>query len=90
MVRICRFVAPIDFKRSNLFSSVDKKPFNILSMATIRPIKMVIKIMALLPVPNQIIIKGPSAIFGRAFNTTKYGSEIRLNSSLHQSNNATA
>ena len=35
-------------------------------------------------IPIQIIRIGPSAIFGRLFNTTTYGSSIRNRVSLHQ------
>ena len=70
-VKICNLEAPMDFKRSSLFSSVDIKPFSIFSIATIRPISTVMKTIALLPVPHQIMISGPSAILGRAFSTTK-------------------
>ena len=88
LVKICSFVAPIDCNRSNLFLSVAINPLNIFKMATISPIKTVINTMALLPVPHQIIISGPRAILGKAFNTTKYGSLMRRAASLHQSNRA--
>ena len=41
--------------------------------------------MASVPEPNAIMITGPSAIFGRAFSTTIYGSKIFLVFSDHHS-----
>lgn len=50
---------------------------------------MHIKIIALLPAPNQIIMIGPRAIFGSEFNTTKYGSLTRRKKSQYHNINAT-
>ena len=50
---------------------------------------MHINIIALLPAPNQIIIIGPSAIFGNEFSTTKYGSKTFLKKSLYHRIKAT-
>ena len=87
-LKICHLLAPIDFKSSILFSSVAIKPFSIFKIATISPIRIVMNTMGLLPVPHQMMIKGPSAIFGSAFKTTRYGSEILRKTSLHQSSSA--
>ena len=48
----------------------------------------VINIMAVYPVPIQIIISGPNAILGRAFRTTIYGSKILRTASLVHSSTA--
>ena len=55
---------------------------------TIMPTKTVMNMIALLPVPNQMMMRGPSAIFGRAFSTTMYGSKTLHSVSLHQSASA--
>jgi len=41
------------------------------------------KTIAFVPAPNQIMISGPSAIFGRLFKTTIYGSRTFLVLSDH-------
>ncbi len=57
-------------------------------IATMIPTSTVITRIALLPVPNQIMISGPSAIFGNALMTTMYGSSTFLKISLHHSASA--
>ncbi len=81
---ICNFVAPIERNSRILFLSVARKPPSIVIIATITLIKTAIKTMALLPLPNQTMIIGPSAILGKLFNTTMYGSKIFLALSDHQ------
>ena len=46
-------------------------------------IKIQITTILCIPAPTQIIITGPSAIFGREFSTTMYGSKIFRSVSLH-------
>ena len=53
-----------------LFLSVAIKAESICMIATMIPTSTVIKMIALLPVPNQMMISGQSAILGSAFNTT--------------------
>ncbi len=82
--RICNLVAPIERKSRILFLFVERKAESICMVDTMIPTKTVIKIIALLPVPNQMMIRGPSAILGRAFSTTMYGSKTLHSVSLHQ------
>ena len=74
----------------SLFLSVAQNAASMCMIATISPTSTVIKMMALLPVPNQIMISGPSAILGSAFSTTMYGSSTLRSVSLHQSARAIA
>lgn len=53
------------------FSSVAMKPLSMLSMATMSPMSMVMNTMGSLPVPHQMMMRGPSAILGRALSTTR-------------------
>ena len=41
-------------------------------------IKMPIATIAFVPTPTQMMMRGPSAIFGKLLSTTKYGSSTRL------------
>ena len=59
-------------------------------IVTIITIKIHIKIIAFSPAPNHTMMIGPRAIFGREFNTTKYGSKTLLRKSLYHKINATA
>ena len=70
MVSICILLAPIERSRVILFLSVAKKPLSIFMTATMMPTSTVINMMADEPEPNQTMITGPSAIFGRLFKTT--------------------
>ena len=71
-----------------MFSSVAENPPSMVSVVTITVMRTVITIIDLSPLPNQIIITGPSAIFGRLFSTTIYGSAIFLRGVHHQSSSA--
>ena len=47
-----------------------------------------IKIIAFVPAPTHKIMTGPSAIFGKEFKTTMYGSKIFLTFSFHHKRTA--
>ena len=49
---------------------------------------MVMNTMAFAPVPNHTMMTGPSAIFGREFRTTMYGSKTLRTVSLHHRSRA--
>jgi len=68
--KIWNLLAPMERSRRILFLSVATNAASMCMIATISPTMTVINRMALLPVPNQMMISGPSAIFGRAFRTT--------------------
>ena len=88
--RICHLFAPIERIRRILLSSVAIKADRTCMMAMMMPTSTVINTIASLPVPNQMMMSGPSAILGRALRTTMYGSMTRRSVSLHQSTSATA
>ena len=56
--------------------------------ATMIPTRTVMNTMAEDPVPNQMMMTGPSAIFGRELSTTMYGSSTRRAPSLHHRSRA--
>lgn len=64
--------------------SVPRKPLSISSTVTIIEMASAMTIIAFIPAPTQIIITGPSAIFGRLFSTTRYGSITRDKNGDHQ------
>ena len=70
-VRIWYLFAPIDF--SNITFSLDtlKNPFNKFIVVITTQIKIPIVTIAFVPIPTQIIMRGPSAIFGKEFRITK-------------------
>ena len=68
-----------------MLSSICLKAFSIDIMVMIIIIKISIVTIDDVPTPTQMIIIGPSAIFGREFRTTMYGSRIRLRVSFDQS-----
>ena len=70
-LRICHLFAPMERRRSSLFSSVAMKPLSMLRIVTMSPMSTVMKTMALLPVPHQMMMRGPRAILGKALRTTR-------------------
>ncbi len=78
----------MDLRSRILFLSVATNAASMCMIATMMPTSTVNTRIALLPVPNQIMMSGPSAILGSAFNTTMYGSNTFLSVSLHQSASA--
>ena len=74
LVNNCILFAPNVFAILIFSLSVLTKPFEISRIVTINDIAIPIVIIAKVPAPTQIIIIGPSATFGRLFNTTKNGS----------------
>ena len=68
--------------------SEERNPFSIVIIVTIIVIITVIKTIDFVPLPNQTIIIGPKAIFGREFRTIIYGSDIRLRFSDHHKRSA--
>ena len=87
-LRIWNLLAPMERMRSILFLSVARKPLSMLMMVTIMPISTAISTMDLLPLPHHTIMMGPSAIFGRALSTIRYGSKTRLKTSDHHRSRA--
>ncbi len=69
-LKIWNFVAPIERRSRILFGSVDRNAESMCMMTTISPTAIAIKTIAFDPVPNQMMIRGPSAILGSAFKTT--------------------
>lgn len=59
--------------------SQDSIPFKIVINVTIILIKSELKIIDLVDVPNQIIIRGPNDTFGKLFNITINGSNMCFN-----------
>lgn len=51
-------------------------PFKIVRLVTITLIKSELNIIDLVVAPNQMMIRGPSATFGKLFNATINGSKI--------------
>ena len=47
------------------------KPLSMLRIVTMSPMSTVMKTMALLPVPHQMMMRGPRAILGKALRTTR-------------------
>ena len=64
--------------------SVFINPFNMSSIVTISDIASAITIIAGIPAPTHIIITGPNATFGSAFNITKNGwATLEINGDHH-------
>ena len=80
---IWNLLAPMDFSRRILFLSHAKKPLRKPIIATIMHIKKVMTIIGLVPIPTQMMIRGPRAIFGRLLRTTIYGSSTFRKVSEH-------
>ena len=78
--------APIERISVCLVLSTEMNPASIFIMHTIMLTSTVMKIIAVYPVPIQMIISGPSAILGSALSTTTYGSNtLRTLSFIHSS-----
>ena len=68
--RICALFAPIDRRSSTLPSSAERKAESMCRMTRMTVTRMVMKTMARLPVPHQMMMSGPKAILGSALRTT--------------------
>ena len=83
---ICHLLAPIVFNSVIFDTSVSKYPLSKEMVVTIMQIKIPMVTMALVPAPIQIIISGPSAIFGKLFKITRYGSStLRVKGNIYKS-----
>jgi hypothetical protein len=69
--KICPFVAPMERKSNILSLSVSAKPLSIFMIEMMMPMRTVMTMIAFAPVPHQMMMRGPNAILGRAFNTTR-------------------
>lgn len=79
LVMIWNLLAPIDFNSIIFSSDTPKYPLSRLIVVITTQIKIPIVTIAFVPIPTQIMINGPKAIFGKLFKTTRYGSNTRLN-----------
>ena len=68
--RICALFAPIDRRSSTLPSSAERKSGEHVQDDEDDGDEMVMKTMARLPVPHQMMMSGPKAILGSALRTT--------------------
>ena len=70
LVKICHLLARME-RNSKIFPlSVSKKPFSMVMVVITTEISTAMVIIAVFPVPAQIIITGPSAILGKLLSTT--------------------
>ena len=83
-LRIWNFVAPIERRSRILLGSVARNAESMCMMTTMIPTAIAINTIAFDPVPNQMMMSGPSAILGSAFKTTMYGSSTLWRRSFHQ------
>ena len=87
-VKICSFVAPSVRIRSCFSSVAARKPFSTVTVVTTSETSTPITTIDAMPAPIHTMSTGPSAIFGSAFSTTRYGSSTRLSFGIHQRSTA--
>ena len=75
-VKIWNLFAPMDFNSMIFSLETFKNPFNRFMVVITTQISIPIVTIAFVPIPTQMIMSGPRAIFGSEFKITKYGSRI--------------
>ena len=86
--KVCSFVAPSVRIRSCFSSVAARNPFKTVTVVTTSETSTPITTIDAVPAPIHTMRTGPSAIFGSAFSTTRYGSRMRFSFGIHHSSTA--